>query len=111
MNKGIIMAFAVFMVVLTSEGARVDTLYLGPNYSQPIYVIPNGTAETEGGGSIDPSTLNRNALSYVYCIDIYDEVRVQATYNAFVNTSGQARTITAAGFDRSPTRQRQRGCR
>ena len=80
-------------IVLGSSMALADDLNLGGSYSYPIYLtggfIGTGTA-TEGGGPIGPSSLNGIALSYVYCVDIPDQVYVSSDYpNTIVTNNGQ----------------------
>jgi len=56
-----------------------ETLVLGSGYNSNFGYLLNGVSYG-GGGPIGPSTLNGQSLSYVYCIDIPDEVGVGATY-------------------------------
>jgi len=76
----IILTFAVCMLLLIGEGAQADILDLGGSFSYPIYSIVNGGATSFGGGSVDPSYLEGNALQYVYCIDIDHLVYVPGSY-------------------------------
>ncbi|MGD0237636.1 MAG: VPLPA-CTERM sorting domain-containing protein [Syntrophorhabdales bacterium] len=83
--------FAVCMLLLVAGGARADLLYLGPDFSSPIYGYENGssTLTSVGGGSIDPSTLNGNPLPWVYCVGLFTTVGVPGTYNnTGVTTNG-----------------------
>ena len=66
-----------------------ETLALGSNYNNFGYTLDGNSYG--GGGPIGPSSLGGRALSFVYCIDIPDEVGVPATYtNNSVTTTGKA---------------------
>jgi hypothetical protein len=83
-----VLVFASGMVFLLMGLAQADSLYVGPTYTQPIYIMLNGVQKTESGGSIDPSSLNGNPLAYLYCIDLFHDVYVNKTYNALVTNNG-----------------------
>jgi len=87
MKKVVLCAVCVFF--LAAGAAHADfSLSLGGTYSS-IYSIVNGKATTEGGGSIDTSSLNGTVLDYVYCVGLFVNVNVPATYNGTtVNTAG-----------------------
>jgi len=90
------------LTVLACENrAQADTLVLGGDYNPFAWTLTNGpgpgtqTVQNEGGGSIDPSTLNGHALPYIYCIDIPDQVGAPGTYsNTAVTNDGTARYST-----------------
>lgn len=65
--------------------ARADTLVLGSVFSS-IPMMVDGTLKTEGGGSIEAAKLNGTPLEWVYCVDIYTNVYVPATYSNTVVT-------------------------
>ena len=67
-------------VMLFSAGNSYATsLYVGSPYSG-IQSLVNGVAVTEGGGSIDNSTLDGRQLAYLYCVDLFTKVYVNADY-------------------------------
>lgn len=80
----VLVACAVF---LFAGFAKADTLVIGGNYTQPIEMLVDGTAKTEGGGDIWPSYLNGQLLDYLYCVDLFTTVYVPGTYPATVVTS------------------------
>jgi hypothetical protein len=86
----LVLFLMVAMVFLLQGWAKADTLTLGGAYSTSIHLLENGTpitAITEGGGSIDPSSLTSGSLSYVYCVDLLHSVNVSSTYNNTVVTN------------------------
>ncbi len=92
MKKKIVTLLAVAMLMLTTRAmATTDAiLNLGGSFSHSIASLVDGTKTTEGGGSIDVSYLNGRKLDYLYCVDLFKEVFVPATYpNTTINNSGQ----------------------
>jgi len=87
-----VLFFAACVLFALAGGAQADysaDLYLGGNFSYPIYSIVNGVPVSYGGGSIDPSTLNGNALPWVYCADFIRVVYVPGDYQyTVVSNSG-----------------------
>src|ERR1035438_3882002 len=73
--------FSVLAVALVLGGsvARTDDLNLGGGYNTFNFYV-NGVDSSEGGGPVTPSYLNSVQLSFVYCVDIYDNVGVPADY-------------------------------
>jgi len=69
-------------VMLGGGAARADDLNVGGSYN----IIPLSTGDV-GGGSITPSTLNTAALSWLYCVDLYDTIPVPGDYNNTTTTS------------------------
>ena len=87
----VLVTFMVFLMAGAVSADALQQLYLGGNYTQNIPSLLNGssTITSEGGGSIDPSTLNGVALSYIYCVDVFKSVGVPGSYNdTEVNNSG-----------------------
>lgn len=70
--------------LLCAHAAQADRLSLGSHYNY-IDFTNHGSV---GGGSIDPSFLDGNALAFVYCADIYTHVNVPASYDTYVSTDG-----------------------
>ncbi len=91
----ILTACMLFLVAGLAEAVSLP-LYLGNNYTAPIYMDTDGTYQFDngtdqkavGGGSIDYSTLNGVALPYVYCVDLFTQINVPGTYTAVVTTNG-----------------------
>ncbi len=76
-----------------SHAQVTETLNLGGNYNSDFgwSLTLGSNTYSGGGGPIGPSSLGGNNLSYVYCIDIPDEVNVPATYsNTTVTSNGTA---------------------
>lgn len=87
-STGWMLALAVAVGVGTAR-ADIGTLVVGGSYS------------SNNGGSIDPSTWNGNALAFLYCIDIPNEVGAPGTYadtNA-TNNGDVSMTIPDEGAD------------
>lgn len=83
-------AVSVFALAAMLGGgiARADTLTLGGTY-QSVNLTVNGVSENNvGSGSIGPSSLNGNTLAWVYCVDLFDDIGVPATYSTTVNYNG-----------------------
>ena len=72
--------------------ANADTLQIGGNFNSITldgYMYQGKPiTETVGGGSILPSYLNGVQLPYLYCIDLYTEIYVPATYSTLVTNNG-----------------------
>jgi len=87
-----VLFFTACMLFLLAGWAQADDLYLGGPYSSPLYLNEGGsnTNVSEGGGSIDNSTLNGQALPFVYCVDLGHNVGVSGDYpGTLVNTLGK----------------------
>jgi len=85
-----ILILATSILLLLARAAQADTLTLGGNFTNNIYVLVNGAAKTEGGGSVDVSYLNGQKLNYTYCVDLFTTVYVPGTYSAsIVTTNGE----------------------
>ena len=87
------------MLALWMGPVRAAMLDLGGTFSTDIPIVLNGGVTTESGGSIDSSTLNGNA-TWVYCVDLFHDVAVSATYNyTAVSTTGvvNGQTVDNAG--------------
>ena len=84
-----IILVAVSIVFLVAGIASADTIKFGGSYTNTIYSIVDGVQKVEGGGSIDVSYLNGTKLNYLYCVDIFTNVNVPATYYADVNSDGK----------------------
>lgn len=89
-------AVALLSLAATMAGEKrshaqvTETLNLGGNYNGNFGYTLNGTSYG-GGGPIGPSSLAGNNLSFVYCIDIPDEINVPGTYsNTTVTSNGTA---------------------
>ena len=66
---------------LTTMGATCGTLALGGTYNT-FTIDENGSpAGSFGGGSILPSSLNGVSLAWVYCVGLFTDVGVPATYD------------------------------
>lgn len=88
MKKVVLSLVGVFLMFLVGF-AQADTFQAGSSFTYPIYVTVNGSNYTEGGGSLDISYLNGEALDYVYCLDLFTTINVPYTYNnTVVNHSG-----------------------
>jgi len=87
-----VLVFTACILFLATGAALADSsynLYLGGSYSS-IASIVNGSPTTEGGGSVDVSSLNGKQLNYVYCVGLFTLVYVPGTYdNTMVNKIGQ----------------------
>lgn len=85
-----LLLLAAGLVALTATAAQayqVD-LNVGGNYNT-IYSVVNGSATTEGGGSVNPSYLNGTKLPYLYCVDLFTNVNVPSDYpQSSVTTNG-----------------------
>ena len=77
---------------------RADILVLGGSYSYPVPLLEDNVATSEGGGSIDPSTLD-GTPTWVYCVDLYHNVNVPGTFNVTISTAGvvNGATVNNAG--------------
>jgi hypothetical protein len=96
-NLKIALLTAVLALGMSPVRAAFD-LNLGGTYSS-ISIVLDGTTTTEGGGSIDNSTLNERP-SWVYCVDLFHDVYVPGDYNnTGVSTSGVVNgyTVNNAG--------------
>jgi hypothetical protein len=84
----LVIASILFLMVGTANADY--SLYLGGTYPSGIWVTEGGGTEQQTtGGPISPSTLNGVPLEYVYCIDLYKNVVVPATYlDTIVTNSG-----------------------
>lgn len=78
------------VVLLVAGTANADLISLGGTFNT-IYL----TSGPVGGGSIYPSTLNGVVLPYDFCIGLYTDVTVPATYNALVTHDGTVNSGTA----------------
>ena len=80
------------IVFLMAAMANADTLQIGGNFNSITldgYMYQGKPiTETVGGGSILPSYLNGVQLPYLYCIDLYTEIYVPATYSTLVTNNG-----------------------
>jgi len=77
--------------LMTAGIANADVLYVGPNFTQDIYMdVPGSNSPLAlGGGSVDPSYLNGVQLKYMYCVDYSIDVYVSSYYyNSVVNSQG-----------------------
>jgi hypothetical protein len=95
-----ILVLATCVVLLLAGAAQADTLTLGGTFTNNIFVLVNGVARTEGGGSVDVSYLNGQKLNYTYCVDLFTTVYVPGTYSAsIVTTDGKigGSTVNNAG--------------
>ncbi len=83
-----VLVIAACMMFMFVGVAMADSLSLGGTFSYiPSYV--NNTKTTEGGGSIEVSTLNGQTLDYLYCVDIFKTVNVPGIYpSTLVTTNG-----------------------
>jgi hypothetical protein len=84
MKKIVILTACI--VLLTGAVSDASSLYVGGTYSY-IYSIINGSPVTEGGGSIETSSLDGRSLDYLYCVDLFTNVNVTTTYNDTTVTS------------------------
>ncbi len=77
------------MALLAATSATADTLTLGSTYVSVPVRVNGGVPQLEGGGAITPSYLNGVGLPWIYCVDLYTNVNVPATYDATtVTTNG-----------------------
>src|ERR1700733_437423 len=84
-------------VLISSHRVSADDLQLGGTFNYITGLDENGLTNpfgspqsgmnvTEGGGSVDPSFLNGNALPFVYCVQIPVSVMVPGDYPATLVT-------------------------
>lgn len=92
----LLLSVLALAMVLGGSVARADDLNLGGGYNT-FNFYKNGVDSSEGGGPVAPSYLNSVELSFVYCVDIWDNVGVPAdypdttvTHNAVVTEGGTA---------------------
>jgi len=90
MKKKIIALLAVAMLTLATNAMATDAILdLGGSYNT-IASLVNGHSTNEGGGSVGSSSLNGRQLDYLYCVDLFTTVYVNAPYpNTTINNSGQ----------------------
>ena len=82
MRKPLVAPLLVLVIFVGFGPALADTLSLDGPYSYPIDLDLNGSFYgLFGGGSIEGSTLNGTALSYVYCAGLTTTVYVPGTYS------------------------------
>jgi hypothetical protein len=79
--------FVGMMSFVMAGTACADSLDMGANFTYPIYMDVNGQAGAYGGGSTDVSYLNGQKLEYLYCVDLFKDVYVPASYTATVVTT------------------------
>ena len=83
-----ILVLAACMVLLLAGAAQADILTLGSHYNSiPSLVNGSSTVVFEGGGSVGPSSWNGTHLKYVYCVDLFQNITVPATYGSATATS------------------------
>ena len=97
--KKIVYAIVAFVMIAlngtthaTDVNAEVINLYVGGNYSTGILSLVNTGSgfekKSEAGGSIDISSLPGRQLDYLYCVDLFHDVGVSASYpNTTVNNA------------------------
>jgi hypothetical protein len=73
------LVLAVCMVLFVAAESHADSLFVGGQYSSIASVV-NGNQTTEGGGSVGGSSLNGKPLDYLYCVDLFTNVYVNASY-------------------------------
>jgi hypothetical protein len=98
--RKLVLAIAL-MALLPAASATADTLTLGNTYVTVPVRINGGAPQSEGGGNVSPSSLNGVNLPWVYCVDLYTNVNVPATYDATVvtrNGVGHGSTLNNLGF-------------
>lgn len=76
-----IISSLILAVLLFGVGnGHATSLFVGGTYSSGIHSLVNGTAQDEGGGSMDTSTLDGMQLDYLYCVDLLHTISVNTTY-------------------------------
>ena len=76
-----VISSVILAVLLLSVGnVHATSLYVGGSYSS-IASIVNGSVVSEGGGSIDKSSLDGRQLDYLYCVDLFTVVWHAQTYD------------------------------
>jgi hypothetical protein len=86
--KKIVYAIVAFVMIALSgtthatdvKAGDLINLHVGGNYSTGILSVVNNVHKAETGGSIDPSSLGGRALDYLYCVDLFTDVNVNADY-------------------------------
>jgi len=76
---------------------------MGNTYGTPMtitYTEGNNAIHTINGaggnfGGIGQATLNGTSLAYVYCIDLFDDISLNTSYNASVTNNGSVAQTTA----------------
>ena len=95
MKKAIVFAIC-WIIILTGLAEANSILYVGDEHSiVPSVVgsvnyraIPITTHLKESGGSIANSSLDGKPFEYLYCVDLYTNIYIPASYNAIVTNNG-----------------------
>ncbi len=83
-------AFLTLAALVATGAAFADNLQLGGSYNT-FTIDENGAQVSVGGGPVMPSTLNGQALPFVYCVGLFTDVYVPADYpNTIVTQNGIA---------------------
>ena len=81
MKKILLTIAAVAMIGMSGTAqAGVVNLQVGGTYSNNIRSVVNNIITTEGGGSIETSSLDGRKLDYLYCVDLSTTVNVNTVY-------------------------------
>ncbi len=89
--KKIVYAIIAFVMIALSgtthatdvKAEDVINLHVGGTYSFIPSLVNTGSGfvqKSEGGGSVDPSSLGGRPLSYLYCVDLFTNVYVNNDY-------------------------------
>lgn len=88
-NKNIVSLVGALAFLLTGP-AQAHELYVGYKHSYPIWSLVDGKSIAEGAGSMEPSTLDGEALEYLYCVDLFTYIYPGYNYTATsVNDKGE----------------------
>jgi len=105
--KKIVLMLSMVLVLTACMGfllvglAKADNLlYVGPTFTHMTVKIDD-VASNEGGGSVDPSSLNGVMFEYLYCIDLFRTVNVPGSYpNTVVTNDGTIYGVAVNNADK-----------
>src|SRR5262245_21171883 len=83
-NSARILTTGLAFILAASDYTRADVLSIGQHSGSPVGLtyLFNGTKYTGlYGGNFSSSTLNSQALPFVYCVDLYHTIALNTTYN------------------------------
>lgn len=89
-NRNLVTLLTVALAVVLGSGvAFAADLNITGGFNGGIQITGDGLDGTYGGGTFTGGFLNGNALPWIYCVDIPDEVGVPGDYpNATFNSNG-----------------------
>ena len=102
--KKIVYAIVAFVMIAMSGTAHADVvLNLGGNYSQIASLVNPGSgvvARSEGGGSIDTSSLDGRKLDYLYCVDLFTTISPGSYSSTTVNNQALIHGVAVNNADK-----------